>query len=230
MGRAQGAGWAAWAGCVVCLLVMPAQGAVVGIVDTFQDGLQNWDGAVDAHETTGGPAGAGDAFLRASSGSLGSTPHLAVFNEAARYQGDYPAAGATRLEADVKIIDLVGSPALDFRVVLFGGNSQSSRATSTTAISIPADGAWHHLSFDITAAGLTLVLPFDPMANLLANVNRIMIRHQSGSPESGGTPVSARVGFDNIILVPEPVTLWLIAMGAAVAAGRARRVPARCSG
>ena len=202
------AGVVVWA---VCLTVVPARGVVVGTTDTFQDGSSHdWDGGIDAYVPTGGPAGDGDQFVRVGSGSFSSVPNLAIFNEAARWQGDYTAAGATTLSADVKVLD--GS-ALDLRAVLFGGNSGASRATSTTSVLVPADGQWHHVTFDITAAGLTVVFDFDGISNLLASVNRIMLRHQGGPPASGGTAVSAWVGFDNIAVTPEPAALLLCVFG-----------------
>jgi hypothetical protein len=173
-----------------------------GTFDDFEDGTtMSWGGDAYENVKSGGPAGAGDHFLRGDSILAGN---LAIFNLAARWIGDYTAAGVTRFEADLKII---AGPGLDMRVVIFGGTSGASRLTSTTSIALTADGLWHHLVFPITAADLTRVVGADSIANILANANRVMLRHQSGPPGSGGTPVSANVGFDNIMAGPVPLTI-----------------------
>jgi hypothetical protein len=205
----------------VLLNLAPAWAVVVGTTDNFEDGtFQGWGGAADQNVSTGGPAGSGDHYLRASSGTFGVVPNLASDNEDARWAGSYTGAGVTRLEADLKILN---GPDLQMRATLFGGTSAGSRVTSSTALVLPADGLWHHLSFNITAGALTSVAGIDPVANVLQNVNRIQLRHQSGAPTSGGTPVSAQVGFDNITVTPEPTAgLGFLTLLTAWAARRKR--------
>src|SRR6516164_4335602 len=75
---------------LAAMLVFPTVGAsqvVVGQIDTFQDGTtRNWFGPPPPNQpvniATGGPAGAGDAFLRiTSTGTSGAGSRLAVLND-----------------------------------------------------------------------------------------------------------------------------------------------------
>lgn len=188
---------------VLAILSAHAHAIAPGVLDRFESGTtQEWSGAISGDTPTGGPGGAGDHYLEAASGTLGSLPHLAIKNAELRWTGDFIAAGVTQIEADVKVFD--GS-ALQIRAVIFGGSSGFTRATSTIAISVPADAQWHHIVLPIAPANLTIVLGPDTPANVLQNATSVMLRHNSGAPSSGGTPVSSLAGFDNIKAGPAPV-------------------------
>jgi hypothetical protein len=152
-------------------------------------------------QPTGGPAGTDDAFLQIQAGGS----NLATHNSLAAWTGDYAAVGASTISVD--LMNAAGSAPLAMRLVLFGPGSTNIRWTSTTAMSIPADGVWRNYSFSLAEADLTRVLGTGTYAGLMGNVFRAMFRHDPAPPSSGGTPVSATLGLDNIRIAaaPEPV-------------------------
>ena len=198
-------------GCLlawVLALAPAARAVIVGTTDTFEDGtFQGWGGAANGNVSTGGPAGAGDHFLLVSSGSFGTMPNLATTNSDSRWIGSWTASEGTSLDADLKIL---GGTNLSMRAVLFGGSSGISQITTTVSQPFVADGAWHHFSFDVSPGAWTSVAGTDSVANVLASVNRIMIRHQAGAASAGGTNVSAQIGVDNVKAVPEPAAAFLL--------------------
>jgi len=95
--------------------------------------------------------------------------------------------------------------------VLFGSGG-GNRWTSTGAQVIADDGQWSTYTFSTQEADLTQVLGAGTYADLSANLNRIMFRHNTGGPSAGGTPIAPTAGvfgIDNVIAVPEPSTLML---------------------
>ena len=76
-------------------------------LDNFEDGTAlGWsEGAGSSnpptHVTDGGPAGAGDGFVRNVSGGFGAGSRLAMFNESGQWTGDYVSAGVTRIDAQL---------------------------------------------------------------------------------------------------------------------------------
>jgi hypothetical protein len=213
---------------VVCaaagfLYALPAQGQVVlGQVDDFQDGtVENWNGAAGFFSNDdGGPAGAGDLFLRVTSSGqkFGPGSRVASFNET-QWAGDYLSAGITAIQADMANF---GPTDLNMRVLLlFGGGGDFA---STDGVIVPADGVWRTYTLGLTAADLTFV-PFSGTGVLndtLNSVGRLLIRH-GDSPDGigGGTPILGDIGMDNITAIPEPGAALLMLLGA-VAVRRAR--------
>src|SRR2546423_1819990 len=113
------------AGIIVCIAAAIARAGTVGAVDNFEDGtLLGWSGAADANIATGGPAGAGDHFLHASSGTFGIVPNMAINNTDSRWIGNWSASGATSLDVDLKIFN---GPSLSMRAQLLGGSSGLSQ-------------------------------------------------------------------------------------------------------
>jgi len=214
-----------WRGGGICACVTvlaaaaSARAIVIGTLDTFQDlTTQSWMGALPQNIASGGPAGAGDAFLEATStGGAGPGSRLAVNNLDPRWNGDYLAAGVTSLELDMVNF---GTTPLEMRAVFF--STSGARYTSTTALILPTDGLWHHLAFSLDEASLTRVLGSDTYAQCMSSVARLMFRHDSGSPSSGGTPIATTAGFDNILAVPAPGGALLMLV-AGLGAARRRR-------
>ena len=182
-----------------------------GQTDNFQDGtVQNWSGgAGPINVGSGGPAGAADKFLK-----LTSSNHMATYN-LTQWSGDYSTPGITDINAD--LMDFVGQASLQIRLVVFSGSL--GQWTSTNAVTVPSDGAWHHFTFSMRAADMTSVSGTDTFTDTLSAANRLMFRHDDGVPSSQGTAFVGSMGIDNVkaLSVPEPgaiAALGFIALSA----------------
>lgn len=194
---------------------------VAGQVDDFEDGtVQNWDGSFVGPPTnvaSGGPAGLNDNFLQiVSTGGGGPGSKLATFNDSGQWAGDYIAAGVTSIQADMKNFSASGAD-LEMRLLIpFGAGGNF---TSTLSQNLPADGAWHTLTFGLSAADLSYVggNP-DNLIFTLQNITRILFRHQDGLPTGVGVApaIVAEAGIDNVLAIPEPTTALLLGLGAIV--------------
>ncbi|MCC6492147.1 MAG: hypothetical protein IT424_03905 [Pirellulales bacterium] len=165
-------------------------------VDDFQTGLATlgWaGGAAPTRIADGGPGGAGDAYLRISAGAGG---HLATYNEAAAWVGDWGASGATAVTVD--LMSPATSAPLAIRLVLFGPTSTFDRWTSVSAQSVPSDGVWRSYSFAIGPGDITRVIGGGTYEQLRASTLRVMLRHNPGSPSATGPPVASPGGMLNI--------------------------------
>ena len=218
---------------VAGLLVGPSVAAaavVAGQMDDFEDGtVQAWTGSFatppgpPVNIATGGPAGAGDNYLQVTStGGAGAGSKLATFNPA-QWSGDYIAAGVTAIQVDMKNFSVSGAD-LEMRLLIpFGGGGDF---TSTLSQTVPADGAWHTLTFGLTAADLVQVGGVGSDLNTtLQGVPRILLRHQPGTPTGvGSSPaIAAQLGIDNVLAIPEPATALLLGLGGLVLCKRRRR-------
>lgn len=181
-------------------LVCGAAGAAVLHVDGFDAaGTSGWSGGAFGGQSVsrqvgGGPNGAGDPFLQLQT----SSSNLAVHNTLSSWIGSYTAIGAARVSVD--LMNTAGSDPLAMRVVLFGPTSTGNRWTSSTPHLIPADGVWRNYEFSVSQDALSLVLGSVSYPAMMADVRQIMLRHDPGTPSSGGTDVSATLGVDNIRL------------------------------
>lgn len=219
---------------VAGFLIAPSVAAasvVAGQVDDFEDGtVQNWDGSSadppapgpPINVASGGPAGVDDNYLHVTStGGGGPGSKLAAFN-VAQWTGDYIAAGVMTIQADMKNFSASGED-LEMRLLIHFG--AGGNFTSTLSQTVPADGAWHTLTFGLTAADLTNVGGGNDLNLTLQSVPRILFRHQSGAPTGPGVAPSivAQVGIDNVRAIPEPATAMLIGLGALVLRNPRRR-------
>lgn len=175
-----------------------ARGATLH-TDDFQTDLGGWTsgGATLSRVITGGPAGAGDGFARL----LPVFKNFAAYNSTPNWTGDLSSIGAAEVTAD--LMAAVGSDPLAIRLVLFGPGfspNTSPRWTSTVAVDVPADGVWRNYTFSLAEADLTRVLGTGTYQNLMTGVLRVMLRHDPGAPNSGGTPVDGDLGIDNVTL------------------------------
>jgi len=168
-------------------LVSPALAITAGQVSNFQDGTtQGWVmgpvAPLPTNVATGGPAGAGDKWMRAEPGA-----HLAFFNPS-DWAGNYTSAGVLDVGIDLlnpnaNTLDNIA----DMRVVLFGPSG--SRWSSKNFVVVPTDNVWHHYTFSLRQSDLTQVVAGDTYASTMANVQQLMFRHDNGTtPNSGGTP------------------------------------------
>jgi len=166
--------------------------------DDFQDGTtQNWlNGGMatdPVNVPTGGPAGAGDAYCQSSgTGIPGPGGNPSMFNDT-QWTGDYLAEGIVAITADIANF---GPNEVDMRIVLHGPVTQ--RYTSTVSQTVPPDGVWRTYEFSILEKDLTSTVTRDGWQVTVENAVRLQFRNQSGTPTSGGTPVLATVGYDNI--------------------------------
>ncbi len=210
-------------GLAVFLSAASAFGVVIGQNDTFQDGLDNWQGGVGgfAVAPTGGPAGAGDQYLQLSSGASPLPPRMTGFNDS-QWLGNFTAAGVTAVAMDLLNS---GTTSLSMRVAIREGTGSSTTPgyASTTPFILPPDGLWHHTVFNLNAASLTGFNSPQPLTVDLANVKDFRIL-DSAAPSGIGDMVTAQVGVDNVTAVPEPSALVLIVIAVPFVWRRTRSV------
>ncbi len=171
-----------------------------GQVDTFQDGTTMfWEEGTPSpnpptNVPTGGPAGAGDAYLEnISSGGFGAGSRMLMFNDV-QWTGNYNAAGVTRLTADMANF---GATTLHMRVTIRGGPNVSTYG-STASVDLPPDGVWRPVMFDLTPSGLTVIGGADTLAEVLADVTELRILSAESGPSFQGDPIAATLGMDNL--------------------------------
>ena len=216
---------------VATILLAPhraAQGVTLGQTDTFQDGTtMGWfvPGASPAppvNVSSGGPGGAGDAFLRLiATGSAGPGSRLSVLN-GSQWTGDYSAAGVTVIRMDVHNL---GPEELHLRLLFEdfeGAGPPANLALSASAVIVPAGSGWITVDFPIGPTDL-VVDTFGTVMGALSDTDTLRIFHNPAAtfpgPGAGIPPVSATLGVDNIsgqILtaeVPVPPTILLIFAG-----------------
>ena len=162
-------------------------------------GTAGWSGGLfgsglPTRQSSGGPAGDGDAYLR------GPAPgtNLATYNDSAAWQGSYAAIGASRIRVDMQ--NAPGSDPLWMRAVLFAPGSVAERWTSAEPQLVPADGTWRSYEFSLAESDLAHVAGTATYAAAMENVVRVMLRHDPGTPSPVGEAVSAVLGLDNIEL------------------------------
>jgi hypothetical protein len=211
---------------------------VVGQLDDFQSGAGTWQGGgqlthTDASKviTTGGPAGAGDQFLQIDS-SVGSddtqaAPRLLAISStpATEWGGNFVTAGVTGVTMDLMNPNSI---ALTMRVAFRDGTSMSSPAYVTNnaaAFTLPADGQWHHVTFNFIPTDMTTVGTPGDFTTFLESVQEFRIV-DSATASYMGDQFQTQTYFDvdNIQAVPEPAALVLTVLGlSALVAVRLRR-------
>lgn len=193
----------------VFLSAASALAVTIGQIDTFQDGLDNWQGGMGGFTLapTGGPAGSGDQYLQLNSGASPLPPRLAAFNDS-QWLGNFTAAGVT--EVGVDLLNS-GTTSLSMRVAIreAAGGSTTPGYASTNPFILPPDGLWHHAVFDLNAASLTGFNSPQPLSVDLANVKDFRIL-ESAAPSGVGDMVTAQVGVDNVTALPEPSAFLLM--------------------
>jgi hypothetical protein len=195
-------------GLAFVIAAAPAGAAVIGQVDDFEAGTtQGWVvgllGAVHPappeNIASGGPLGAGDAYLKLTAvGGAGAGNRLAAIN-LTQWAGNYTSLGLTQIGMDLRNF---GATDLNIRLYLenpLGGPPTDTAVTA--ALALPAGGDWTHADFALDPASLTLLT--GNLGTLLSNVTALRIFH---GPTAGfpGPPVIAMLGVDNITAVPLP--------------------------
>ena len=221
---------------MLALLVLApgaAHAVTLGQIDTFDDGTtMGWfvpgvSPNPPANEPSGGPAGAGDAYLKlVATGGSGPGARLSVLN-ASQWTGDYVAAGVTTIRMDVNNF---GSSDLYLRLLFEDFEAPGppvNLALSAEAVFVPSGSGWTTVAFPVTASDL--VVPFGTAGGALADVDTLRIFHNPDpafpGPGAGIPAVTVTLGVDNVTAaVPEPATLGLLVAGfAALGLGWPRR-------
>lgn len=154
-----------------------------------------WEGAGPVVMPSGGPGGEGDEYLQVLATEAGRQG-----SRAAVYNTDPFWTENIRGSVGFKF-DMVSFPEsaaeLEMRFVLFGPDI-GTRWTSTEPIVVPNDGEWRPYSFALKEEDFTQVAGTATFDETLADVERIMLRHDADTPSAQGTPVSALIGLDNL--------------------------------
>jgi hypothetical protein len=193
-----------------------AGAVVIGQTDTFQTGIDNWfAGGLGFGQVppippqvlpTGGPGGAGDAFLEITGlGGVGPGSKITAIN-GTQWAGNYLAAGVGGIVMDLQNL---GATPLTVRLQLDDstGGPPADEAVTSVGVTLPVGGGWQHVGFSISAADLTPIIG-NP-TTLLSQVTFLRIIQNSSPGESA--PIAGVLGVDDITAtVPEPSSLALI--------------------
>ena len=183
-----------------------ADALALGQIDTFASGTtEGWlvgllgapHPAPPAVVSTGGPAGAGDAYLRLTAvGGRGPGSRLSVLN-LGQWAGNYTALGIATIEMD--LINL-GATDLSIRLMLENplGGPPTDAAVSNFAATLVAAGAWTHVAFTIDPSAFTALVGDAATALTSATVLRIFHATTVGPAEA----IAAQLGVDNISAGP----------------------------
>jgi hypothetical protein len=191
----------------------PLAAITIGQVDDFEDGsTQNWFGAFPVNVPDAGPNGTGDnALLAAASGnSSGAAGKLVIFNRGFQWDGNWTSAGLVQVAMDMRNPNTF---ALSMRLGIAGpdgvsGFGSGDSYVSTNAISVPADNAWHSLTFDVLAEDFTPVGgQITPnIGAALAGVTHFRILHNS-AVSFLGEAIDADFYVDNIRPIAAPTAV-----------------------
>lgn len=167
----------------------------LGQIDTFQDGtVMSWSGgAAPTNIATGGPAGAGDRFLRITASTPGGPGSRIGTHNNAQWGGNFALAGVTVIEVDMRN---EGAVPLEMRLVLMG--QAATQWVSNNANVLPPDNQWHRVTFLIMESQMTQTVGAETFQAVVGNLDRMMFRHDAGAPGNGGTQVTSQLGIDNI--------------------------------
>jgi hypothetical protein len=137
----------------------------------------------------------------------------------AQWTGDYAGEGVSALRIT---LNNFGPQPVAVRVNLFGAGG--TFASANEVVLAPASG-WITAAFAIDEASLTQTQGTGTLAQTLASVTRLLLRHDPDPLSDPGqiNPVSATLGIDDITAVPEPASGLLAALGLAALAGPRQR-------
>lgn len=196
------------------LTALPAAAVTIGTQDTFEDGTTNgWTtGAASPLQPVnvpdGGPAGAGDAYLKLAATGAGGAGGKLVGIAAGQWFGNYIAAGVTAIEMDV--INL-GSTDVALRLYFAGAGGSG---TSTGGVALASGGGWTRVAFS-TLPGAITAAPGVSAGDVLSSVSELRLFH-SAAAIFPGPNLAAQIGIDNVTAVPEPGTWATLGLGLVV--------------
>ena len=209
-----------------------------GQTDTFHAGIDNWffgggpagpSATAPSRVLTGGPQGAGDAFMHlVSLGGTGPLSRLSVSNST-QWAGDYRAAGITHIGMWVNNF---GTTDLSLRLAFetLGPLGPTNIAFSSDAILLNAGGGWQHILFPVLGASLmNSPIAGSSVEGAMTNTSLIRLYHSTTdnfpNPFGPIPAIVAQLGVDDInaVVVPEPSSFLLLASGVFGLAFRNRR-------
>ena len=138
-----------------------------------------------------------------STGSNGPGSRLVAFNTV-QWAGDYTSSGIDAVAMDLRNL---GSGSLDVRLAADGAGG---RFATTAAISLAGLGNWTSAVLSIGPGDWTAVGGTDVNATL-ASLSQLRVL-SSATPAWQGDRLAAELHVDNIRAVPEPATLYLLAL------------------
>jgi len=195
----------------------------IGLTDTFQDGTtNNWFAGglglgvfpptPPQNVATGGPAGAGDRFLKITADSpTPDTPgsRIVALN-VMQWSGNYLASGVSEIAMDLKNL---GNTDLTIRLLFENpqGAPPTDEAVTTFGQFLPVGSDWTHVVFQISPSTLTPIL--GSATTVLSNTT--LLRIIDSPTPTDAVSILGTLGVDNITAssVPEPNTLLLSAIG-----------------
>ena len=193
--------------------VRPAGAIVFGQTDTFQDpnqGTMNWVNGASMVEriATGGPTGAGDAYLQVTSiGGGGPGSRLVAQNYSfppvvSQWTGDYIAAGVNEIEFDLNNQSQV---TLSIRLAFKTDVQNGSPGYLSLPVIVAPGAGWQHFSISLAEANLTPIGGPAPYETFFQNgFAEMRFINEAGNSNLNGDPVVATLGIDNIHAIPEP--------------------------
>ena len=163
-----------------------AGAATLFTTSTFDTGQEGWAGGASPQVISGD-----DPFLQIA--SMASS--LATFNTSDPWSGDFTAAGITGLTLELRAPTSNPEP-LAIRATLLGPGTGTRWVTEPVAV--PADGIWRAASFSFDEASLTRITGTASLEETLAAVDRVLFRHDPGTPSQQGDPVTGSLDLDTI--------------------------------
>lgn len=209
---------------VLTSMAGPVLGQTVGFVDDFSSpGTNGWISInLNTNPGTGGVGGPGDGYLNIE--QLPDAFNFGSHNDGPNYAGDWTAAGITRVSFYLNDVNTDEDFSFHFLVTgaegAIGGESSWMFNTGFQ----PPNGSWQQYSVDLTSdANWTQIRGSSSLADVLADVSDAHFRHDLEPYVTSPDPIAGDIGIDNIMLIPEPATILLLAGVGALVARRASR-------
>jgi len=197
---------------ITTVLISTASGIAPNQYDNFEDGTtQDWGSGANnpnppTNNTSGGPAGANDNYLLATStGSAGAGGKLVLINST-QWTGDYLTAGVQFVSMYIKNF---GVTTLSMRIALQG---PGGAFWSINPIVVDASSDWQPITFSVQPASLTGGANVN---STLSGVTSFRILHSLTGGFSGDR-IAAQIGLDNISAASQPLPVELTSFTAKV--------------